>query len=170
MSFSKYSILVFALLISTLATGQEIRWMTWDEAVAANVTSPKKIFVDVYTDLCGWCKRMDQTTFRDSTLVDYMNKHFYAIKFNAEQKETITWKGYEFKWIAGGRNGYNELAAIILERQMSYPSFVLLDEEFIRIMISPGYKDAPAMLKQLMFAAEEAYENGGTWEAYQSKS
>jgi thioredoxin-related protein len=169
MSALKYGMIVASLFISSLAAGQ-IKWMTWDEAVVANEKHPKKIFVDVYTDWCGWCKRMDQTTFQDSALVDYMNKHFYAIKFNAEQKETITWKGYEFKWIAGGRNGYNELAAIILERQMSYPSFVLLDEEFIRIMISPGYKDAPAMLKQLMFAAEEAYQNGGTWEAYQSKS
>jgi thioredoxin-related protein len=170
MSFRKYCVIVIGLLIATQATSQGIQWMTWNEAAEANAKQPKKIFVDVYTDWCGWCKRMDQTTFKDSSLVAYMNEHFYAIKLNAEQKESIVWKDFEFAWVAGGRNGYNELAAIILERQMSFPSFVMLDEEFVRIMISPGYKEASAMLKQLQFAKEEIYNTGMTWETYQSKS
>lgn len=169
MSLAKYCFILLALFGATRGTSQEIKWMTWDEAVAANAKQPRKIFVDVYTDWCGWCKRMDATTFKDSTVVEFMNKNFYAIKLNAEQKESIFWKDFEFKWVAGGRNGYNELAAIILERQMSFPSFVMLDGEFTRILISPGFKEPPALLKQLKFAQEEAYKNG-TWEAYQSKS
>lgn len=170
MSLLKYCFVAVCLLMTSVAVGQEIKWMTWEEAAAANEKNPKKIFVDVYTDWCGWCKRMDATTFIDSSIVRMMNDHFYAVKLNAEQKETILWRDMEFKWMAGGRNGYHTLAAELLDRQMSYPSFVLLDSEFARIMISPGYKDAPALLKQLMFAKEEAYRNGGTWEAYQSRS
>lgn len=162
--------MVFGLFLSTQANGQGIQWMSWNEAVEANAKQPKKIFVDVYTDWCGWCKRMDQTTFKDSSLIAYMNEHFYAIKLNAEQKESIFWQDFEFKWMAGGRNGYHELAAIILERQMSFPSFVMLDEEFVRVMISPGYKEASVMLKQLQFTKEEIYDSGETWESYQSKS
>lgn len=170
MSFLKYSFIAFLLICALQVSAQEINWMSWEEAVAANEKEPRKIFVDVYTDWCGWCKRMDATTFKDSAVVDFMNEHFYAIKLNAEQQESIHWQGFEFKWIPGGRNGVNELASIILEKRMSYPSFVLLDQEFARIMISPGYKEAPVMLKQLQFAQEEAYKNGGTWEAYQAKS
>lgn len=170
MSFLKQSVLFLLLSMGYTGYSQEIHWMSWDEAAAANAKVPKKIFVDVYTDWCGWCKRMDQTTFKDSTIVDFMSQYFYAVKLNAEQKESIFWRDMEFKWVAGGRNGFNELALEILDRQMSFPSFVLLDGEYARIMISPGYKDPPALLKQLKFAKEEAYRNGGTWEAYQSKS
>ena len=49
---------------------QKIKWMTFEEAVKLNETTPKKIFIDVYTDWCGWCKRMDQTTFRNEEVVN----------------------------------------------------------------------------------------------------
>ena len=47
-----------------------LKWMTWDEAVNANKLKAKPIFVDVYTDWCGWCKKMDATTFSDPELVN----------------------------------------------------------------------------------------------------
>ncbi|MEL7425057.1 MAG: DUF255 domain-containing protein, partial [Bacteroidota bacterium] len=47
----------------TSAAVEEIQWLSWDEAIARMATEPKKIFVDVYTGWCGWCKRMDATTF-----------------------------------------------------------------------------------------------------------
>ena len=49
----------------------EIEWLTWDEAITRMATEPKKIFVDVYTDWCGWCKRMDATTFSDKEIATY---------------------------------------------------------------------------------------------------
>jgi thioredoxin-related protein len=112
---------------------------------------------------------MDQSTFKDSVVVATMNAHFYAVKMNAEQKESIFWREMEFKWTAGGRNGYNSLALELLDRQMSFPSFVTLDKEFARISISPGYKEPPALLKELRFAYEELYRTM-SWEEYRSKS
>ena len=143
--------------------------MTWEEAAAANDKKPKKIFVDVYTDWCGWCKKMDQTTFKDSAVVELMNKDFYAVKLNAEQKETIVWKGYEFKWVPNGRGGSNELASIILDKRMSFPSFVMLDSEYKTIAISPGYKLGDALIKELKFACEEHYKTTD-WQTYLSKT
>jgi len=169
MALLRYSILGVLILITVSLHSQEIKWMTWTEAVAANEKNPKKIFVDVYTDWCGWCKRMDQSTFKDSVVVATMNAHFYAVKMNAEQKESIFWREMEFKWTAGARNGYNSLALELLDRQMSFPSFVTLDKEFARISISPGYKEPPALLKELRFAYEELYRTM-SWEEYRSKS
>ena len=98
-----------------------------------------------------------------------MNTYFYAVKLNAEQKESIFWRDMEFKWIEGGRSGFNSLALEILDRQMSFPSFVMLDKEFARISISPGYKEPPALLKELKYAYEELYRSM-TWDEYRSKS
>jgi len=112
---------------------------------------------------------MDQSTFKDSAVVATMNAHFYAVKMNAEQKESIFWREMEFKWVEGGRSGFNSLALELLDRQMSFPSFVTLDKEFARISISPGYKEPPALLKELKYAYEELYRTM-SWDDYKSKS
>ena len=135
-----------------------IQWITWDEAIKANEKKPKKIFIDLYTDWCGWCKRMDATTFSDPQVADYINKNFYAVKFDAEQKEPITYRGHTMTFVAGGRRGYHELAYSLLDGKLGYPSMVYLDEQQNRITISPGYKQADAMMKELQYVAGEHYK------------
>ena len=66
-----------------------IRWLSFEEAVALHAVEPKKLFIDVYTDWCGWCKRMDKTTFVDSAVASELGGHFYAVKLNAERKELL---------------------------------------------------------------------------------
>lgn len=150
---------------STMPATEEIRWLTWEEAVELNKDNPKKVFVDVYTEWCGWCKRMDQTTFKDARVVDYMNTHFYAVKLDAEMKKNIRFRNQEFKWVSAGRRGIHTLAYSLLEGKMSYPSFVTLNENFDRIAIMPGYKKPEQLLKELKFAAEERYKQT-SWEDY----
>lgn len=137
---------------------EEINWLTWEEAVKANETSKKKLFVDVYTDWCGWCKVMDRKTFSNPNVIKYMNEHFYAVKLDAEQKESISWNGKEFKWVDSGRNGVHTLAYSLLDGKMSFPSFVFLTENFERIRISKGFKEAVKFMEELRFAAEEKYK------------
>ncbi|MFT6716831.1 MAG: thiol:disulfide interchange protein, partial [Saprospiraceae bacterium] len=60
-----------------------IKWLTMEQAYKASRTLDKPIFIDVYTSWCGWCKRMDQTTFRDPVVANYINTNFYPVKFNA---------------------------------------------------------------------------------------
>ena len=169
MSLSKFCFLALFVLVTYTVQSQEIKWMTWEQAVAANEKQPRKIFVDVYTDWCGWCKRMDVTTFMDPAVVALINDKFYPVKLNAEQKESIIWNKEEFKWTAGGRNGYHSLAYSLLEGRLSFPSFVMMDGNFSRIAISPGYKTVDALIKELRFASEEHYKTT-SWEQYFSKS
>lgn len=154
-----------ALLSSTNNEDEKIKWLTWDEAIELNKEHPKKIFIDVYTDWCGWCKRMDATTFADPEVVSYMNEHFYAIKLDAEMKENVTFKDQEFKYVKQGRRGIHTLAYSLLEGKASYPSFVTMTEGFDRIAISPGYKQPDQLIKELRFAAEERYKDE-SWSDY----
>lgn len=140
-----------------------LRWYTWEEAAELNKTAPKKIFVDVYTDWCGWCKRMDKTTFADSTVAAYLAANFYPVKLNAEQKADIQFNDHIFKYNAAGK--VHELAYSLLDGKMQYPNFVYLNEKYERIMISPGYKEPKDIVKEFKFAAEEQYAKT-TWEKY----
>jgi len=143
---------------SAMTKTEGINWMTWDEAVEANKKEPKKIFIDLYTDWCGWCKKMDKTTFIDADIVKEMNAYFYAVKFDAEQKEVITFNESEFKFVNAGRRGVHQLAYALVDGKMSYPSFVMLDENFERIVKSPGYKQVPALIKELKYLSSESYK------------
>ncbi len=68
-------------------------WQTDYEAVLkAAQSSPKPIIADFYTDWCSWCKKMDSTTFQDTTVISFL-KDYYLLKINAEQ-DTLTAKKY----------------------------------------------------------------------------
>lgn len=142
-----------------------IKWMTWEEAFEANKKEKRKVFVDVYTEWCGWCKKMDQTTFISPEVVKELNANFYAIKFDAEQKESIEFNDYKYVYVPGGRKGTHQLATSLLNGRNGYPSFVVLDENFNRIRISPGYKKPEQLMRELKYASTEAYKkhNFETW-------
>ena len=53
---------------------------------------------------------MDKQTFTDAAVKKYLNENFYAVKFNGEHKENITFQGKEYKFVNAGRRGINTLA------------------------------------------------------------
>jgi thioredoxin-related protein len=146
-----------------------VKWYTWEEAMALQQQKPRKIFVDVYTDWCGWCKKMDKSTFVDPGVAKVLNRDFYAVKFNAEQKADVAYGGSIFKFVANGSRGYHELAATMLDGKLGYPSFVYFNEKTERILISPGYKEADMMGRELRFVTEEHYKND-SWENWIQKN
>ena len=135
-----------------------IQWMSWSEAYTANKKEPKKIFIDIYTDWCGWCKKMDKTTFKDEDVVKALGDDFYAVKLDAEMKDEIEFNGATFSWTPQGRNGTHQLAFALLDGKMGYPAFVMLDETFNRIMLSPGYKKPEQLMTELSYSSTNAYK------------
>lgn len=127
----------------------KIQWLTIEQAMEANDKKEKKILIDMYTDWCGWCKVMDQKTFTNPKVIRYINENFYAVKFNAEQRESVTFKGKKYDFIPSGRRGVHGLAYTLLDRNASYPSFVVLDENLDRLGIVKGYKQPEAFINIL---------------------
>lgn len=144
----------------------KIAWLTWEEAIEMNEKAPRKIVVDIYTEWCGWCKRMDASTFAQADIANYINENYYAVKFDAEQKEDITFKGKTYSFIANGKRGYHELAAEITGGMLSYPTTVFLDEEMNVIQAIKGYKDAKAFEQIATYFGGNNHKKT-PWESYQ---
>ncbi len=141
----------------TGATASGIQWMGFEEAVKKSGSDKKKIFIDVYTDWCGWCKRMDASTFKNDSVADYLNQYFHAVKLNAESRDTIRFRDQVFVF----RPEYkaNEIALSLLSGKMGYPSFVVLDENFSMLNVIAGYQTPEQLLPTLKHFAENNHLN-----------
>src|SRR5882672_5223863 len=115
-----------------------IKWMSFEEAVEKSKIEKRKIFIDVYTDWCGWCKVMDKNTFSEAQVAKILNEKFYPVKFDAEQTEDVVFAGTTFKFIPAGNRGTHQLAMALLNNQLSYPTVVFLDEDFRMIQPLQG--------------------------------
>lgn len=145
-----------------------VRWYTWEQAAELQKKEKRKIFVDVYTGWCGWCKRMDATTFSNPDIAKMLNEKYYAVKLDAEQKDDIVFQGHVFKYAKSGPGGYNELATSLLNEKMSFPTTVFLDEEYKLIQILPGYQDAPMFKLIAKYFGENHYKNT-SWDEFQKR-
>lgn len=136
----------------------EVQWLTFEEAVEKSKTEKRKIFIDVYTDWCGWCKVMDKKTFSEPAVAKLLNEAYYPVKFNAEQREDVVFRGTTFKFIEYGGRGTHQLAAALLNNQLSYPSVVFLNEDFAIVQILKGYRQAPEFHKIAAFIGGDYYK------------
>ena len=144
-----------------------VQWLTFEQAVELSKKEKRPVFIDVYTDWCGWCKVMDKNTFSEPEVAKLLNEKFYAVKFDAEQKEDVVFAGTTFKFVPSGSKGYHQLAAALLNNQMSYPTVVFLAEDFSMIQPLPGYRKADEFHKIAQFIGEGHYKNmkWNEWEA-----
>jgi len=142
-----------------------IKWVSITEAEQLQKKNPKKILIDVYTDWCGWCKRLDATTYKNAEIIKYVNDNFYAVKLNAESKDKIVYKDQEYTYSPSTR--INGVASNFLSSQGGYPTTTFLNETLEVITIVPGYLAADMMGNVLHFIAENHYQTM-TWNAYLS--
>lgn len=133
-----------------------IEWISFQQAVFLNDMKPKKMFIDVYTDWCGWCKRMDAGTFKDSLITKYIGDNYYAVKLNAETKDTIRFRDKVF--VFKPEMKANELAISLLSGKMGYPSFVLMDEKYAILQPLSGYQTTEELLPLLKFYGTNSYQ------------
>ncbi len=160
-------VFVFTLLFAITLNAQEINWLTWEEAVALtkNEGNSKKVFIDVYTDWCGWCKKMDKDTFQHPEVAAYMQENFHMVKMDGEGKEPIKYQGKTFKYVPSGRRGYHELAAALLQGRLSYPTVVFLDEDLNMLSPVPGYQKVQPFLQIARYFGEDIYKTQD-WKTY----
>jgi thioredoxin-related protein len=158
MNFSKNKLkqtLVFVLIASALGLlafvskpvtpqSEEIKWYDFQEGYEKAMKDKKILFVDSYTDWCGYCKLMDRNTFSDPQIINILNTHFIPVKFNPEKdgKYLVNNKvlsGWELQYFLGSGKHYG------------FPSFFVWEnpESSNQVKLHVGYQKPKPFLKVL---------------------
>jgi len=148
--------------------------MQMEEALEAQKENPKKILMDAYTEWCYPCKLMDKNTFGNPQVAAYINKNFYAVKFNAEGDEQVTYKDQVFAnpnydpARAKRRNYQHDFAKAL--KITAYPTIVFFNEQGDVIAPIPGYHKPAQMELFLKMMSKDDYKKLNSpeaWEEYQ---
>lgn len=152
-------VLIIAITgIQGLTAQEKVKWYSIEEAIQLTAQEPRVLVIDVYTDWCGWCKRMDLTTYSNPEIVKILNSQFYPVKLDAEGKDDIVIGDRTFKFVQSGRSGYHEIAAVLTQGRLSYPTLSYVDDQGRLLEVDAGYKTADQLMVHLAYYADGSYK------------
>jgi len=143
--------LIVILSINTFSKGNEennLKWYSFEEGMKKSIELKKKIIMDVYTDWCGWCKKMDKATYSDNQVISYLNENYIPVKLDAESKKKINYQGKE----------YTEQQLSMAVGVTGYPATVFFDSETNLITVVPGYIESKDFLNIIKFLGDDIYK------------
>lgn len=131
-------------------------WRPWDAGLREAATSGRPVLVDVYTDWCGWCKRMDRDVYARADVQDYLARRFVTVKLDAESNAAARYEGrsYTLRTLAA-RFGVT-----------GYPTTLFLSAKGQYLGNSPGYLPPQDFLQQLRFVGDGHAERGERFEDF----
>jgi thioredoxin-related protein len=132
----------------------EIKWITVQELNELYATNSKPVLIDIYTDWCGWCKEMDRKTYKNEKLARYVNEHYYAVKFNAEDKTDLTFNKKLYKFNKAYKT--HDLAIYLTSGQLSYPTTVFMGSVDAQPAPIPGFMKPREIEGPLKYFGERA--------------
>jgi len=134
------AVLLLSLIVGTsFKAEEEIKWLDFNKGYELAKKKNKIMLVDVYTDWCGWCKRMDKDAYEKTAIINAVNADFIPVKFNPEIKGAM----YNFE---GRVYTGEQLAGVISNYQISgYPTTIFIYPKTKNSELVPGYKNAEQM-------------------------
>jgi len=152
---------VLIFLLPLLANAQQehglVNWLTFKEAQEKNKIAPRPFLIDIYTDWCGWCKHMMKTTYSNPNIATYINSNFYAVKFDAETKDTIEYMGKIYSSTSPQPKTPHQLALKFLGNSLSYPSTIFSGNNLEFNLLTQGFLDEKKIEPLLVYMVENAY-------------
>ena len=155
----------FGLLLNSQSSssasepGSSLSWKSFDEGAALASQTNKKLLVDVYTDWCTWCKKMDSDVYTDKAVIDVLNESFILVKLNAESDKTVRYEGKSLS--------ETEFARAV--GVTGYPSTLFFESSGKPITLLPGFVTAPKFVPVLRYIGENHYQ-AVSFQEYLAKS
>ncbi|AXT63319.1 thioredoxin family protein [Aquimarina sp. AD10] len=146
-----YSVAIFTSLISQNINAQ-IQVNSFESLKDKMSTAPKPIVIFVHTDWCMYCKNMENTTFKNSEIVQNLNNNFYFVSLNAESRKRITFLNNDFNFQPNGhKTGVHQLAKELatVNNKIGYPTLTILNAKYEIIFQQQSFLSAKQLSKIL---------------------
>ncbi len=152
MNILKQSIIICLLtiaLLQPLCSFGQIKTYRFNQLDSLQKIEKKTIVVFIHTNWCKFCAAMLSTTFKQQDVIKKINKDFYFVELNAQEKSTISLNSFQFKHKQTGTNsGVHELAEQLatIDKTISYPTLCFLNEKYEIIYQQQDYVNAKYLL------------------------
>lgn len=122
-------ILIILCLGSLSVLGQDIDWMSLQEAQAKSSEEDKKVLIFAEAEWCEYCQKMDDELFSTQSVTDSLRKYFYGVRLDIESDATVSFNEE--------RSSEESLAQKF--RAFRAPTTIFLDTDGSFIGLQPGF-------------------------------
>ncbi len=131
-------------------------WKDWNSGLRDAATAGKPVIVDVYTDWCTWCKRMDQDVYARPEVKRYLAEHFVQVKLNAEYTTAARYEG----------KAYTSRTLAERFRVNGFPTTIFLRADGTHMANVPGYVPAERFILLLHYIGDGVMDRGVSYEDF----
>jgi len=128
-------------------SSEAITWQTMAKAQKLAEQHNKMIIVNVYTDWCKWCKKLEKEVYTDARVTKVIDDYFYLVRLNAESNEPIVFNGQKLTMAE-----FAQLLGVT-----TYPGTVFVDAKGNTIGKQTGYMEVDVFEKLLAYVGSNAY-------------
>lgn len=129
----------------------------WNTAMVKAKAAKKPVFVDFYTDWCGWCKKLDKETYTDAVVQKKLRDEWVSVKVNAENGQMTG--AYE-----DTTRTYPQLTRHF--GVQGFPTLLFLDKDGKKVGVIPGFLKAKEFARALDYYKQELYKKNVSAEEY----
>jgi thioredoxin-related protein len=148
------------LVAPAVARAGEVEWRSWNAGLAEAASTNRPVLVDVYTEWCGWCKRMDRDVYSRADVREYLATHFVTIKLDAEASTPAKYEGRSLT-----SSGIAQRF-----RVSGYPTTVFLRANGEHLVNVPGYITADRFMLMLAYIGEDHISRGEKWSDFEKNA
>jgi thioredoxin-related protein len=156
--FIFFPLVCLTQFVSAQSAQESLRWYQWDEGILKAYNTKKFMLVDVYTDWCGWCQKMDRGAYANPVVQELLQKSFIPVRFNAESDALVTI----------GTNSYTQIEWAKKIGIEGYPTILVYDEQ-LQLVARGNYFDAAEFVQFLKFI-QGRYYRLYSFEQYKQKN
>jgi thioredoxin-related protein len=155
---NSHKIAVFAIVLFLISGAVCAQTNGFNDALKTAKDEDKRVIVDIYTDWCGWCKKMDSEVYGKKDIKEIVEENFVFVKLNAESSNKVKYNGKEI----------TEADLAVQFQATGYPTTIFLepDGKVIEYKYNkepmnflPGYIKASDYKKILIFIANGRYKD-----------
>ena len=140
----KYFYFILLCLLMQPLKGQELNEHRFENLPGLQAREARPVLIYLSAEWCTYCRQIEQTSYTNNQIVKKLNRDFYFINFDIEEREDIRLgsRTYSFK-ATGLDTGVHELAQWLgkIDGVLSTPTFIIMSPTYELLYRYGGFLD-----------------------------